>query len=385
MIFGKTTALAFGYDWVLVNGRCHSATVLEMQKRAKSDFRSLREDNTGLLNTRLHKKKILESRMTITKLRALAFVGISSALSATGVTSAYAEQSQLSVATAGTTGVFYAYGGAMANVVSKYVPTISMVAESTGGTVENLKMLGKGQADLATASADVVHEAYIDYEKSKHFRGKKVEMYGLFNMYQQPHHIVTLKNNDISDIEDIRGERVVVGAPGSGTEVKTRMMLESLGITYRDFRPEFLTFTEGVEALQDGTVEAVFLGVNYPAPAIMSLAMTNPVRLLSLSDTQASTIQKTYPFLNTAVIPGDTYKGVPEDTQTVSVQTLVVSGEHLSEENAYQIVKTVFEHKEELENINHAFKQTTLEAAAETMLPLHPGAARYYREVGLLN
>lgn len=314
-------------------------------------------------------------------LRTLAVAGIASAMVALGTTTAHA--SQLSIATAGTTGVFYAYGGALANVVSKHVPNISMTAESTGGTVENIKMLAKGQAHLATASADVVHEAYVDYKKSKHFKDK-VELYGLFNMYQQPHHIVTLKGSDIQDVGDMKGERVVVGAPGSGTEVKTRMMLDSLGITYRDFRPEFLTFGEGVEALQDRTVEAAFLGVNYPAPAVMSLAMTNPINLISLSDPQIATIQKRYPFLERAVIPADTYSGVSHDTQTVSVQTLVVSSTQLSEEDAYQIVKAVFDNKTELESINHAFKLTKLEEAATTIVPLHPGAARYYREVGVL-
>ena len=308
-------------------------------------------------------------------------IGFASVMSIMGATSANAMQ--LNIATAGTTGVFYVYGGALANVVSKHVPGISMVAESTGGTVENMKMLAKGQADLALASADVVHEAYIDYKKSKHFKDK-VEMYGLFNMYQQPHHIVTLKNSDVKDISDVRGKRVVVGAPGSGTEVKTRMLLDTLGITYSDFRPEYLTFGEGVEALQDGTVEAVFLGVNYPAPAIMSLALTNPINLLSLTDEQVGTIRKAYPFLERAVIPANTYKGVVHDAQTVSVQTLVVSNTELSEEAAYQIVKTVFENKAELENITHAFKQTVLEDAANTIVPLHPGAARYFREVGVL-
>ncbi|MNF38596.1 alkanesulfonate transporter substrate-binding subunit [compost metagenome] len=314
------------------------------------------------------------------KIRALVF-GIASAISLMGAASANA--TKLSIATAGTTGVFYAYGGALANVVSKHVPEISMVAESTGGTVENVKMLAKGQANLATVSADVVHEAYTDYKNSKHFKNK-VEMYGLFNMYQQPHHIVTLQDSDIKDVNDIRGERIVVGAPGSGTEVKTRMMLETLGITYRDIRPEFLTFAEGVEALQDGTVEAAFLGVNYPAPAIMSLALTNPINLLSLTDDQVAAIRKTYPFLERAVIPANTYKGVDHDAQTVSVQTLVVSNTELSEEDAYQIVKAVFENKAELESMNHAFKQTTLEGAADTLVPLHPGAARYFREVGVL-
>jgi TRAP transporter TAXI family solute receptor len=313
------------------------------------------------------------------KLKTLAVMGCASLLLAM----ASANAAQLSIATGGTTGVFYAYGGALANVVSKKNPDISMVAESTGGTVENIKMLAKGQADLATVSADVVYEAYTNFKKSKHFR-EKVEMYGLFNMYQQPHHIVTLKNSAVKGLADIRERRVVVGAPGSGTEVKTRMMLESVGITYKDFKPEFLTFGEGVEALQDGTVEAVFLGVNYPAPAIMSLAMTNPIELLSLTDDQVSTIRKDYPFLDRVVIPANTYKGVPHDAQTVSVQTLVVAGTKLSEEEAYQIVKTMFENKPALEGINHAFKLTTLQNASNTAVPLHPGAARYYREAGVL-
>lgn len=313
------------------------------------------------------------------KLKTLAVIGCTSLLLAT----ASANAQQLSIATGGTTGVFYAYGGALANVVSKKNPDISMVAESTGGTVENIKMLAKGQADLATASADVVYEAYTNYKKSKHFR-EKVEMYGLFNMYQQPHHILTLKGSEVKDVDGIRGKRIVVGAPGSGTEVKTGMMLGALGITYRDFKPEFLTFGEGVEALQDGTAQAVFLGVNYPAPAVMSLAITNPIDLVSLSDDEINKIKKDYPFLDRAVIPADTYKGVSHDTQTVSVQTLVVSSAKLSEEAAYQIVKTVFENKPELEGINHSFKLTTLKDAANTAVPLHPGAARYFREVGVL-
>jgi len=314
------------------------------------------------------------------KVRSIIFGAIGAAACVCAVP---ASATQLSIATAGTTGVFYAYGGALASVVGKHVPEISMTAESTGGTVENMKMLSKGQADLATASADVVHEAYTEFASSKHFK-EKVDMYALFNMYQQPHHIVTLQGSGVNDIADIRGERVVVGAPGSGTEVKTRMLLDSLDITYRDFRPEFLTFAEGVEALQDGTVEATFLGVNYPAPAIMSLALTNPIDLLSLTDDQVTTIRTRYPFLDRAVIPAGTYKGVDHDTQTVSVQTLVVSSTDLPEETAYQIVKAVFENKEELESINHAFKQTTLENATNTVVPLHPGAARYFREVGVL-
>lgn len=294
-----------------------------------------------------------------------------------------AEKTRLSIVTAGTTGVFYIYGGALASVVSKYAPGLDMTAESTGGSVENMKILGKKQAALATTSADVLYEAFHDFKNSKHFKSK-VDVRALFNMYDQPHHLITLEKSNVKNIMDVKGKRVVVGSPGSGTEVKTKMMLQSLGITYKDFTPEFLSFAEGTEALQDNTVAAAFLGVSYPAPAVVSLALTNPIRLVPLSDSEVGTIVKAYPFLSKAIIPAKTYKGVDKDTQTVSVQTLVVCRADLPDEVAYNIVKTVFEHKKELDQIHSSFRETTLENATSTVVPLHPGAIKYFKEKKVL-
>lgn len=294
-----------------------------------------------------------------------------------------AEKKRISIVTAGTTGVFYIYGGAVASTVSKYVPDLNITAESTGGSVENLKILGKKQAELATTSADVLYEAFHDFKNSKHFKNK-VEVRALFNMYTQPHHLITLEKSSVKSIMDLKGKRVVVGSPGSGTEVKTKMLLQSMGITYKDLTPEFLSFMEGTEALQDDTVAAVFLGVSYPAPAVVSLALTNPISLVSLSDSEVGTIVKAYPFLSRAIIPAKTYKGVDKDTQTVSVQTLVVCRPDLPDEAAYNIVKTVFEHKQELEQMHSSFKETTLENATATAVPLHPGAIKYFKEKKVL-
>jgi hypothetical protein len=293
------------------------------------------------------------------------------------------EKKRLSIVTAGTTGVFYIYGGAVSSVVSKYAPGLNMTAESTGGSVENLKILGKKQAELATTSADVLYEAFHDFKNSKHFKNK-VDVRALFNMYTQPHHLITLEKSSVKNILDVKGKRVVVGSPGSGTEVKTKMLLQSLGITYKDFTPEFLSFAEGTEALQDNTVAAAFLGVSYPAPAIVSLALTNPIMLVPLSDGEVGTIVKAYPFLSKAIIPAKTYKGVDKDTQTVSVQTLVVCRADLPDEAAYNIVKTVFEHKKELEQMHSSFRETTLENATPTVVPLHPGAIKYFKEMKVL-
>ena len=294
-----------------------------------------------------------------------------------------AEKTRLSIVTAGTTGVFYIYGGAVASIVSKYAPGLDMTAESTGGSVENMKILGKKQAALATTSADVLYEAFHDFKNSKHFKSK-VDVRALFNMYDQPHHLITLAKSNVKSVMDVKGKRVVVGSPGSGTEVKTKMVLESLGITYKDFTPEYLSFTEGTEALQDNTVAAVFLGVSYPAPAVVSLALTNPIRLIPFSDSEINTIIKAYSFLSKAIIPAKTYKGQDKDIQTVSVQTLVVCLADLPDEVAYNIVKTVFEHKKELDQIHSSFKETTLKNAPSTVIPLHPGAIKYFKEKKVL-
>ncbi|MFH1553147.1 MAG: TAXI family TRAP transporter solute-binding subunit [Candidatus Omnitrophota bacterium] len=316
--------------------------------------------------------------MMITAVSLFIFVG----LSLSGLSPALAAETQrLSLGTAGTTGVYYLYGGALANIISKYVPDLQITAEATGGSVENIKLIGKKEIAIATVAADVVNDAFYDFKKSKHFK-EKIELRALFNMYTQPIHIVTLENSSVKNIQDMKGKRVVVGSPGSGTEVKTRALLKILGLEYnRDFTPEFLSFAEGAEALQDRTVDAFFLSVASPAPALISLALTNSIRLIPLSDDEVDKIQKAYPFLTRTIIPGKTYKGVDKDSQTVSVQSLVVCRSDLPDDMVYNIVKTVFEHKKELEQIHNSFKETTLELATPTIAPVHPGAIKYFKEM----
>jgi len=292
------------------------------------------------------------------------------------------QQSRLTIATAGTTGVFYAYGGALASIISKYIPGTTATAQATGGSVEDLKLIENKQVDLATTSADAAYDAYYNFKNSKYFKNK-VEMRALFNMYGEPLHLIVRAESRIKGISDLKGKRVVVGAPGSGTELKSRVVLNILGIEYKDITPEYLSFAEGTEALKDQTVDVAMLGVLYPAPAVVELSMHNAIRLISLSNSEIDKVMKSSPIFVKAVIPGHIYKGVDDDTQTVSVQCLVVSRPDMSDEMAYNIVKTVFEHKDELNLMHSAFKEATLANAANTLIPLHPGAIKYYKEKGV--
>lgn len=295
--------------------------------------------------------------------------------------SSAAAVNRVAIGTAGTTGVYYPYGGAVANILTKYASNMTAMAESTAGSVENIRLLNSGQIDIATVTADVTNQAFYDYKNSKYFK-KKAHIVALFNMYTQPIHLVTLKNSGIKSVEDIRGKRVGVGAPGSGSEVKTRALLHILGLEYnRDFTPEFLSFGESADALKDGTIAAFFMSVATPGPALVNLALTNPCRLISLSDKEIAKVHKAYPFLSKGIIPAGTYHGIDKDVQTVAVQSLMVARSNLPDREAYEIVKTVFEHIKDLRKIHRAFNETALETATPTIIPVAPGAVKYYKEM----
>ncbi len=293
-----------------------------------------------------------------------------------------AEETRLSIGTAGTGGGLYPYGGAVANVISKYVPGVSASVEATGGSVENFKLLDKKKIAMATVAYDVVHEAFFDYKNSKHFKDK-VDVRALFNMYSQPTHVVTLVNSEVKKIEDIKGKRIGVGSPGSGTEVKSRVILQALGISYKDFTPEFLSFAEAEEALQDNTIAAEFVGSPIPNSSIASLSLTHGIRLVPFSDSERDKIIKDYPYLTKSVIPGGAYKGVDTDTNTIAVQTVMICRTDIPDDVVYKLVKAVFEHKDELNEIHPSFKETTLENATPVIIPVHPGAVKYYKEKGV--
>jgi len=309
------------------------------------------------------------------------FVGLITclALLSLGMTGAMAETTRLSIGTAGTGGGLYPYGGAIANIVSKYVPDLSVTVESTGGSVEDYKLLDKKKIEMATVSYDVTYHAFFGYEKSKHF-DHKIDVRALFNMYTQPVHLVTLAGSDIKTIEDIKGKRIGVGSPGSGTEVKSRAILKALGISYDDIKPEFLSFTEATEALQDKTISAEFIGSPIPNSSITSLSMTHKIRLVPFSEKESGAVVAAYPYLVKATIPGGSYKGVDQDTDTVAAKTIFVCRPEIPEDVVYKFVKAVFEHKDELNAIHPSLRETTLENATPTLIPVHPGAIKYYKE-----
>jgi TRAP transporter TAXI family solute receptor len=289
-------------------------------------------------------------------------------------------QQQLSVATGGTGGVYFPMGGGLAEVINTHVDGYAATAEVTGASVENMGLIATGDADMGLALADTVAQAYTGTGR---FEGQQLEMIrGLASMYANMIQIVTLEGSGITSLEDLRGMRVSVGAPGSGTEVNAQVILEANGITYDDIEEQRLNFNETADALANGDIDAGFWSVGAPTSSILNLATTQSIVMLELSDEEMTAAQEAEPLFARTVLAEGTYEGVGE-TMVLGVPNVLAASSEMDEDLAYEIVKAMFENIDDLRAVHPAANQTTVEfTLGATPVPLHPGAIRYYEEIG---
>lgn len=310
-------------------------------------------------------------------MRLLRFLALGLLAVATGAVA----QQNLSIATGGTGGVYYPYGGGMAELIGKYVPGHKAVAEVTGASVENVGLISRGDSDIAIALADTVYQAYSGTGR---FDGRKLgNLRALGSIYPNAVHIVTLADSGVESLQDLKGKRVSVGAPGSGTELSAKAILEANGISYDDIDERRLNFNETAAALKDGQIDAGFWSVGPPTSSILDLATVRDIRFISLSDAEQKKALQADPSFAPYNMPAGTYPGQDKAVKIISTPNVLVVNQDMDDKLAYQIVKTLFEHTDELIAIHPAAKNTTVEFSLDsTPIPLHPGAAKYYKEVG---
>ncbi|MGL6251933.1 MAG: TAXI family TRAP transporter solute-binding subunit, partial [Billgrantia desiderata] len=257
----------------------------------------------------------------------------------------------------------------------------SATAEVTGASVENMGLIMRGDADLALALADTVYQAY---NGTGDFEGRQIEnTRALASVYPNAVQLVTLADSDIQSLEDLRGKRVSVGAPGSGTELNARALLEANGITYDDFRPQRLNFNETADAIRDGDIDAGFWSVGPPTSSILNLAATRSIRLVGFSEEEIENAREVEPTFAAYELRAGMYDGMDEAVQTISIPNVLVVNADMDEELAYQLTKLLFENTDELIAVHPAANDTTVEFSIDsTPVPFHDGALRYYEEVG---
>jgi TRAP transporter TAXI family solute receptor len=292
----------------------------------------------------------------------------------------------VSIATGGTGGVYYPLGGGMAAVLSKYVPGMQATAEVTGGSVANLQLIGTGKPYLAMTMVDAGLDAYKGQDK---FTGKPVPVRTLMVMYPNRMHVVSIEGRGVAKMADLKGKRVSTGSGGSATEVMAFRVIEAAGLDKdKDMKRERLGVAESANALKDGKIDAFFWVGGLPTAAVSDLAHSpgTKIKMIDHADLVGKMNQKYGNLYVQDRIPKETYKGMEADNRQATVMNLLVAHQNMDETTAYNILKAVFEHRDELIRVHKEaenFKLENQKTAAAGGIPWHPGAIRYFKEKGV--
>ena len=289
----------------------------------------------------------------------------------------------ITVATGPTSGLYYPIGGAFSNVVKNNLGYKSS-AQSTGASGENINLIAEEKAELAIAMADAVSQAYEGYGA---FEGKEpmTNLTALMGLYPNYVQLVTTENSGITKFEDLKGKRVGIGAPNSGVEIGARSLYEAHGMTYEDSKVDYLNYGEAIDQMKNGMVDAAFVTSGIPNATIMELGTTNKIVIVPIEGAGAKALIDKYPFFVEAVIPADTYD-TGTDTNTVTVMNILFVRDTLPEDVVYDITKGIFDNIADIKAAhNTANTHISLENALKgVQIPFHPGAEKYYKEMGII-
>ena len=296
-----------------------------------------------------------------------------------------AQAQNFSIATGGTGGVYYPLGGGMAAVLSKHVPGMQATAEVTGGSVANLQLIGSGKPYIALTQADAAIDAVKGQDK---FTGKPIAVRTLAVLYPNRMHVVSIEGTGVTKMADLKGKRVSTGSGGSATEVFAFRVIEAAGLDKdKDMKRERLGVAESVNALKDRKIDAFFWVGGLPTAAVTDLSFTPGVkiRMIDIADLVPAMTRKHGNIYIRDVIPKSVYKGMDADNQAATVTNLLVVHQSMDDKTAYNIVKAVFDYRDDLIRVHKEAENIKLEnqKTEASSIPWHPGAIRYFAEKGI--
>ena len=296
-----------------------------------------------------------------------------------------ASAENISIGTGGTGGVYYPLGGGIADVLSKHVSGMQATAEVTGGSVDNLKLIGSGKPYIGFSMTDAAQDAFKGEEK---FKGNKVPLKTLAVLYPNRMHVVSIEGTGITKMAGLKGKRVSTGSPGSATEVMAFRLLEAAGLNRdKDITRERLGAAESVNAIKDRKIDAFFWVGGLPTAAVTDLANTPgiKIKMIDHADLVPAMNQKFGNLYVQDVIPKSMYRGMDTDNAQATVMNILVAHEKMDDKTAYNIVKAIFEYRNDLIAVHKEAENIRLEnqKTAATPIPFHPGALKYFAEHGV--
>ncbi len=292
------------------------------------------------------------------------------------------------IATGGTGGTYYPLGGMLAQMISNKVvidgKKLSATAETGNASVANATLLSRKGIESAFVAADILDAAY---KGTKQFKGKNLKnIRALGALYPETVQLVVRANAGISTFADLKGKSISSGSPGSGQWQLLGDLLTSFGMDRKtDISEDYSSFTQSVEKIKDGNLDASLITAGSPTASVLELANHHDIKILPLTGPAIAKLQKVQPYYANAVLPANTYKGQNAAVDTIAVRAIWATHDGLDETTAYNVVKALYENTDTLAKVHVKGKEISLAKALESVsIPLHPGAEKYYREKGLI-
>lgn len=289
----------------------------------------------------------------------------------------------INVLTGGTSGIYYPMGVSLSQIYAKALPDAKTAVQATKASIENLNLLQSGRGEVGISLGDSFSDAYKG-DADAGFKAPLTKLRTISALYPNYIHFVAAADSGIKSFADIKGKRISVGAPKSGTQLNSKKILEAAGIKYEDFaKVEYLSYAESVELMKNRQLDVTLLSSGAGVAALRDLATSQKVVFLTIPAEIVAKIDD--PAYQVGTIPADTYEGQKENVNTIIVQNFLVTREGVSTDTVYKMTKSMYENLNEMVAAHAAAKDIKLENAIKSLpAPLHPGAAQYYKEIGLL-
>ncbi|MCB0386835.1 MAG: TAXI family TRAP transporter solute-binding subunit [Bdellovibrionales bacterium] len=323
-----------------------------------------------------------------TKLASFMLVGVFGLAVAAGTQASGSEQRFITIGTGGVTGVYYPAGGAICRLVNKARKEhgIRCSVESTGGSIYNLTALREGELDMGIAQSDWQYHAYNGTSEFQE-KGANKQLRAVFSLHPEPFTVVARKDSGVANFSQLKGKRVNIGNPGSGQRGTMEVLMAELGWSKGDFKlASELKASEQSKALCDNKIDAMIYAVGHPSGAIKEATTACDSNLVTVDGEAVNKLIQGNPYYRLAKIPGGMYRGNDSDTLTFGVGATLVTSASVPEDVIYEVVKAVFENFDSFQRLHPAFENLDKETMLKDGLsaPLHPGAVKYYKEVGLM-
>ena len=286
--------------------------------------------------------------------------------------------------TAGASGALYSVGAAITNMWNMNIPFVRASSQASGGGIDNLNQIADGESQVSTA---ISSNCWQSFNGTDSFEGRaNPDLRVIAGLYLNPNQVVVTKRSGISTLSEVKGKRFAVAASGSSVEGECRNHFTAAGLEYPDdIRAQYISFSDSAELLANGQIDGAWIMSGIPAPAV-SQALSSGCRLLDIDEKTVDNLKAEYPWYVTYTIPAGSYPNQTQDIRTTAIKMVLFCSAELDDETVYMLTKTLWENMEELGLSQSSLRGLTPEEAVRDIagLPLHEGAMRYYREIGVL-